>query len=163
MERTLKQVVCGLYVALACTACAQLPQAPERITINSDPPGARAWVSGRELGLTPLPVVIDEVFPMRWTARMDKSEDGFAFYRRLELLDLKKDGCEPYSNQITAAALGKDIQVTLKCDPNYVPPAIVSTGETIEQRLQKLEHLKSKALITEDEFQQQRQRILNQL
>lgn len=162
MTRKFKWIWSGVLVVVACSACSGLPKVRESITIESDPPGARVLVSGKDVGLTPLPVVIDTVFPMRWTARMNDSEEGFAFYRRLERLEIKKDGCEPYANQVTGAALTNDIKVALKCDPHYVPPA-AAPGETVEQRLQKLEQLKSNGLISEDEYRQQRQRILNQL
>lgn len=151
-------------------ACTGLPHKRERITIESDPPGARVFVSGKDLGATPLPVAVDEAFPMRWTARMNDAEEGFAHYRRLELLEIKKDGCEPYANKVTGAVLTNDIKVVLKCDPNFVPPvapAVIPTAppavDTMELRLQNLEQLKSKGLISEDEYRQQRQRILNQL
>lgn len=161
-KRDSRWVISALLTAASCVACTGLPQARERITIESDPSGARVFVSGKDIGATPLPVVVDAVFPKRWTARINDAEEGFAYYRRLELLEIKKDGCEPYANQVTGAALANDIKVALKCDPNYMPPA-AATGETVEQRLQKLEQLKSKGLISEDEYRQQRQRILDQL
>lgn len=161
MKRNARWILLPAVAMVA--ACAALPQKRERISIESDPPGARVFVSGKELGATPLPVVVDEVFPMHWTTRIDPSEEGFAHYRRLELLEIKKDGCEPYSRHMTGAALENDIKVTLKCDPNYSPPAAAPGAETVEQRLQNLEQLKSKGLISDDEYRLQRQRILNQL
>lgn len=140
------------------------------VSIASAPPGAQVWVSGREVGVTPLTVQLDQVFPRHWTTRIKSDEEGFAFYRRLETLDIKKDGCEPYTQQVVEADLARDINVTLKCDPNYQPAPVVSpaastpaSGVGIEQRLRTLEDLKTKGLITEDEYRAQRQRILDGL
>ena len=140
---------------------------PERITINSDPQGARVYVADKEIGTTPLAVVLDDIFPMRWTSRTDQDKgEGFAFYRRLAILELKKGGCEPYSAQVDTQTLTRDINVSLKCDPNYTPPAITepaATATSIEQRLQQLDALKQKGLLSDEEYRAQRQRILNQL
>ncbi len=104
--------------------CASLPGPPSKITLDSDPQGAQVAVDGREIGTTPLPVVLDQVFPMHWTGRVDSDVGpGFAFYRRLETVTFKKDGCDPYTSTLTGDALTHDVKVTLKCNPNYKPAA----------------------------------------
>ncbi len=152
--------------------CASLPGPPSKITLDSDPQGAQVAVDGREIGTTPLPVVLDQVFPMHWTGRVDSDVGpGFAFYRRLETVTFKKDGCDPYTSTLTGDALTHDVKVTLKCNPNYKPaatpaaatPAAAPQKGTIEQRLEELKSLKEKGLITDNEYRKQRQRILNQL
>ena len=141
----------------------------EAVLIESVPPGAQLIVSGRDIGVTPLTVDLDKVFPRHWTTRIKTDEEGFAFYRRLETLDLKKDGCEPYAQQVVETDLARDIKITLKCDPNYhaaqVAPAAVLPAPIvdIEHRLRALEDLKTKGLVTDDEYRAQRQRILNGL
>ncbi len=142
----------------------------EAVLIESVPPGAQLMVSGRDIGVTPLTVDLDKVFPRHWTTRIKTDEEGFAFYRRLETLDLKKDGCEPYTQQVVETDLARDIKITLKCDPNYraepvVAPAAVlpAPNVDIEHRLRALEDLKTKGLVTDDEYRAQRQRILNGL
>lgn len=169
-----KHVRASALVTLLGTAvfsgCASMPGPASKITIDSDPQGAQVIVSGKDIGTTPLPVVLDQVFPMHWTGRVDSDVGpGFAFYRRLETVTIKKDGCEPYTGTLTGDALTHNIKVSLKCDPNYKPappsaaPAAAPQNETVEQRLQQLEDLKKKGLITDDEYREQRQRILNQL
>lgn len=152
-------------------ACAANRFGPiDRITIDSEPQGAQVLVADKPVGVTPLAVVLDDVFPMRWTARTDKDTEGFAFYRRLDTLTIKKEGCDPYIAQVDSTDLARDIKINLKCDPNYKPPVAVepanpapvqrSTADNLEQRLQQLESLKQKGLITNDEYRVQRQRIL---
>lgn len=140
------------------------------VLIESVPPGAQVVVAGREVGVTPVTLELDKNFPRRWTSRVKSDEEGFAFYRRLETVDIKKDGCETYTRQFVEADLARDIQVTLKCDPNYQAPlAAPATAPApapvvnIEQRLRTVEDLKTKGLITDDEYRAQRQRILNGL
>jgi len=145
----------------------------EAVLIESVPPGAQVLVSGRDIGVTPLSVELDKAFPRHWTTRVKTDDEGFAFYRRLETLEIKKDGCEIYTQQVVEPDLARDIKITLKCDPNYQPgvvaaPAAVSTPAPvpavgIEQRLRTVEDLKAQGLITEDEYRTQRQRILDGL
>ncbi|MDA8364345.1 MAG: PEGA domain-containing protein [Gammaproteobacteria bacterium] len=178
MTRTSKRARKPAFLALLCAAalsgCASLPQPASSITINSDPPGADVIVSGKQIGTTPLPVVLDKVFPRHWTGRI-KSDvgPGFAFYRRLETVTIKKVGCKPYTKQYTGHDLRHDFTVTLTCGPQYMPapqtaappPAAAAPSgyAAIEQRLQELKNLKKKGLITDQEYQEQQQRILNQL
>ena len=162
------------FLALCCMAalsgCASLPEPVSSITINSDPPGAQVFVSGKNIGTTPVLVELDKVFPRHWTERI-KSDvgPGFAFYRRLATVTIKKTGCKPYTDQFTGKNLTKDITVNLSCGPQYLPPpqatpaATESRGTKIEQRLQELLELKNKGLITDQEYHTQQQRILNQL
>jgi len=164
----------ALLGAATLSGCASIPEPVAKITIDSDPQGATVYVSGKDIGITPLPVVLDQAFPMHWTSRVDSDVGpGFAFYRRLESVTIKKDGCKPYTSNLTGDALTHDIKIKLQCDPNYkpAPPAVAPTAapsvapqsETIEQRLEQLEELKKKDLITDDEYRAQRKRILNQL
>jgi len=145
----------------------------DTVLIESVPSGAQIKVSGRDIGVTPLSVDLDQAFPRHWTARVKSDDDGFAFYRRLETLDLKKDGCETYTQLVAETDLARDIKVTLKCDPDYrpavvaAPPAMGTPAPAsalgIEQRLRTVEDLKAKGLITDDEYRTQRQRILDGL
>ena len=168
----------SVWLALAVTA--MLPACAgtrfgsvDRITIDSEPQGAQVLVANKPVGVTPLAVVLDDVFPVRWTKRTDKDTDGFAFYRRLDTLTIKKDGCDPYTAQVNTDDLSRDIKINLKCDPNYKPPVVAeptrpapvqrATSDSLEQRLQQLEALKQKGLVTNDEYRAQRQRILGEI
>ena len=162
------------FLVLCCMAalsgCASLPGPVSSITINSDPPGAQVFVSGKNIGTTPVLVELDKVFPRHWTERIKNDVGpGFAFYRRLATVTIKKTGCKPYTDQFTGKNLKKDITVSLKCGPQYLPPpqstpaATEPKGATIEQRLRELLELKNKGLISDQEYHTQQQRILNQL
>jgi hypothetical protein len=153
--------------ALAAVAllfgCAGLEGPRETITIDSEPQGARVYVAGREIGVTPLKVVLDETFPRHWTSRAHPEEEAAFSYRRMETVDLKREGCETYTKVLVEQELKDDVRVSLKCDPNYRPPAPATEAQTVEQRLRALEDLRSKGLVTDEEYRAQRQRILNSM
>ena len=154
-----------LLTVAALSGCAGGPV--ERITIDTEPQGADVYASGRHIGVTPLEIVLDDVFPMHWTRRQDDDDVGAAVYRRLGTLTLEKDGCEPYSMRVNTQSLQQNIKAQLKCDPNYKPPVADKAGGKepaaageIERRLRLLDDLRKKKLVTEEEYREQRRRIL---
>jgi len=163
-----RQAVAKGAAALVCVAwmvsgCAGTGGPRESITFDSQPQGARVYVAGREIGVTPLKVVLEDTFPKHWTGRVRPDEEAFASFRRTETVDLKKEGCETYTHIYVEEELKDDIKVTLKCDPNYKPPAPTGQAQTVEQRLRSLDELKQKGLVTDEEYRAQRQRILNSM
>lgn len=158
----------------ACAAPGQPFGGPQdRITIDSEPQGAHVFASHVELGVTPVTVDVDKAFPRHWTGSTDKDKEGGIFYRRLSTLALRKDGCEPYRTTVDTNDVSHDLKVTLKCDPNYKPtpaaetPAkpqgVTADSESVEGRLLRLENLHKKGVITDQEYQTQRQRVLDEL
>lgn len=163
--RAARVVATALVSAAAIAGCATADRPAPRgsIVINTEPQGARIYVAGREIGSTPLKVVLDDVFPRRWTSRTRDEEEAFTSYRRKEVVDLQKDGCEFYTHVYVEEELGDDITVKLKCDPGYTPPAAAAGASNAEQRLRALDDLKGKGLVTDEEYKTQRQRILNSM
>lgn len=168
-KRTLTTTLLMLTMATALAGCAaNRAGPPDRITIDSSPQGAQVFVADKQIGVTPVLVVLDDIFPMRWTSRTKQDDEGFAFYRRLDTLTIKQAGCETYSALVDTSDLSRDIKINLKCDPNYKPPVAITPAppartETLEQRLQRLETLKQKGLISNEEYRTQRQRVLDEI
>ncbi len=167
--RAARVALCVAPLLLAGCAGGQIA-AREKVVIDSDPQGAQVRVGGKDIGVTPVSVALDDVFPKHWTSRISEDEQGFAFYRRLEVVELKKDGCAPFTTKLVDAQLDRDVvKFALKCDPNYkpapvaqpVPAAPPAPAATVEQRLRALDELKQKGLISDEEYRAQRQRILN--
>ncbi len=161
----------ALLAAVLISGCAGTATGPKSsITVDSQPQGASVYAGERALGRTPVTIVLDDVFPKRWTSRTEKDEEGFAFYRRLGTLNFRKAGCEPYTLPVDSDVLRDDIKVTLTCDPNYQPPAggeqkprDEAAASAIEERLRRLDELRQKGLLSEEEYRTQRQRILSEL
>jgi hypothetical protein len=163
------QWVALLAIAAGLSGCASTGSSNEsqagRIKITSEPTGATAYSDGTEIGTTPLEIVPGDHF-----------RSGFAgfSYRYIGKLSLKKAGCETWSTEVNDDILSKDINTKLKCDPNFqpTPPATTPTAgstpvsptkdQSIE-RLERIESLHKKGLISDEEFKQLRTRILEQL
>lgn len=160
----------GLLTAVAVlSGCAGTGGVSEstagKIKITSTPVGAVAYADGAELGVTPLEIMPNEHF-----------RSGFAgfSYRYLGKLSLKKPGCETWSTEVNDYILSKDVHANLKCDPNFQPPPPTSgstAGPTADspakdqsiERLERIEALHKKGLISDDEYKQLRARILEKL
>ncbi len=154
------QAIAALLGLTVLSGCAGLTPRTA-VTIDSDPQGASVRVSGKLVGVTPVTLDIDTVFPNHWTDKADPDEEGIAFYRRMETVDITKDGCELYTKRFMSEDVMKDHKITLRCDPNYRAPATAEGG--VEQRLRRLDELRGKGLISDEEFNEQRRRILNTL
>lgn len=132
-----------------------------RIKITSEPAGAMAYADGIELGATPLQIVPGNHFRSGFV--------GFS-YRYVGKLSIKKPGCETWSVEVNDYILSKDVHAKLKCDPNYQPPAaqpaagtVAPAQDTAVERLERIEALRKKGLISEDEYKQLRTRVLEKL
>jgi len=162
-NRAARFLMCFAAAVLAGCAGAQV-ESREKIVIDSQPQGAQVRVGGKDIGVTPVSVVLDDVFPRHWTSRISEDEEGFAIYRRLEVVELKKEGCEPFTVKLAENQMDRDtVTFALKCDPNYkpAPPApVAQPAGSVEERLRTLEELKRKGLISDEEYRAQRQRIL---
>lgn len=161
-----------IAVAGALSACAVAGSPGERpagtIRVSSDPAGAVAYADGVELGATPLEIVPGSHF-----------RAGFVglSYRYHGTLSVKKPGCETWSVEVNDHVLSKDIHAKLKCDPDLRPPARPapsppgptrsSPGQPDEdpyvERLERIETLHRKGLISDEEYGQLRARILEKL
>ena len=134
------------------------------VTIDSQPQGARVIADGKEIGKTPLKIEPDEVFPPRWIG---------GSYMVKGQLELKKMECEPVSMKVNDSVLSNNITQQLKCsDKQAIPtntPAnpqnekALPVNESTAQRLENLNQLREKGLVTDEEYKSQRQRILNEL
>ena len=134
------------------------------ITIDSSPQGADVIADGKKIGVTPMRIIPDDVFPPRWIG---------ASYMVKGNLELIKQDCEPLSMEVNDAVLSKPVNKELKCaqQGSVAPAAAAEVGSppekklntNVEQRLEKLKGLHDKGLVTDQEYETQRQRILNEL
>lgn len=127
----------------------------DRIRLASDPAGATAYADGNELGATPL-----EISP---GAHFRSGFVGMS-YRYYGKLSFKKPGCEPYSVEVNDAILARDVHARLKCDPGYRPPDLLTpASDKYAERLERIETLRKKALISDEEYKALRKHVLDEL
>ncbi len=157
-----------LAVTATLTGCAGSGSLTEsqtgRIKITSEPIGAAVYADGTEIGTTPLQIAPASHFRARFV--------GFS-YRYTGKLTLKNAGCETWSTEVNDLVLSKDVHAKLKCDPNYKAATLQPTGNTPNidpasgdqpsERLERVESLRKKGLISEDEYRQLRMRVLEKL
>ena len=134
------------------------------VTIDSQPQGASIIANGKEIGKTPLKIEPDEIFPPRWIGGSYMVEGK---------LELKKSECDSVSMKVNDAVLSNDISQKLACSDKQINQSNTSAkpqdenalpkNEIITQRLENLNQLHKKGLVTDEEFKSQRQRILNDL
>jgi hypothetical protein len=139
-----------------------------RIQITSEPAGAMAYADGAELGATPVTIVPGDHFRSGFV--------GFS-YRYTGKLSVKKAGCDTWSTEVNDYILSKDVHAKLKCDPNYQAPSSAApaaggnmgsgtrspAADPTVERLERIEALHKKGLISDEEYKQSRARIIEKL
>ena len=169
-----------LSTAMLLSACGSGPLLPtlgkqaDKLDITSDPLGAEVYVMGARVGVTPLALDQDLVFPVVYP-REQQSLYG--------VVELRKPGCTTQSIKVGTRAVSKGIQLKLACGDAVAPAVVVSplrqpaAAPAVEQtarevardhasyatRLRQIIELREKGLITEQESREIRQRILGEL
>jgi hypothetical protein len=160
-HRLITAACAGLAAAITLGGCGSMAvsEKSDRIRLISDPPGATAYADGGEIGNTPLTIDPGEHF-----------RSGFVglTYRYFGKLSFKKPGCAPYTIEVDDAVLAKDVHARLKCDPDYRPASTgekgtPAGGDRYAERLERIESLHKKGLISDEEYQRLRKRILDEL
>jgi len=134
------------------------------VNVDSVPSGANVIADGKHIGTTPMQFSAEEVFPAHWYS---------GSYMVKGSLELEKEGCNKMEMSVNDFVLSKDINKTLDCKQDLVikegaeAPVVDSsstkTEKDVEERLNQLKDIYEKDLITKEEYQEQRLRILNQL
>jgi hypothetical protein len=148
-------LICALIFLSGCSGASVKAQKPADVT--STPSGATVYANGKELGKTPLRHDLYDAFPAGWADWK---------YQAQGVLTVKMDGCEDYTLTVSDYALSKPIHAELKCSgpvqSDQAAP-IKTPDSGAEKRLEELEALYKKGVITKDEYNSTRARILNEL
>ena len=134
--------------------------------VTSNPSGATVYADILEIGKTPLRHDLYDAFPAGWQN---------ATYQAQGVLSVKKEGCEDFTLKVSDYILSKPIHAELKCnsiskseksapeDKGATPATQIAPSSGTEKRLNDLEALYKKGVITKDEYTSTRKRILNEL
>jgi len=146
--------VCLLIVSLsACAGNSLAPENNDQISVNSEPSGASVYVMGKRLGLTPTVVDVSAIYPVTYS-----QED----VQRYGHITLKREGCSEQTIKVSTGMVSRGLKADLDCqvkqEPGIEPPSLVD--KSVKQRLQELQSLKDEGLISEQEYQDIRIRIL---
>lgn len=154
-------VCCAIALSLALAAengsAAGLTR-PNEIDVASDPPGAAVYAAGKRLGVTPLTVRQQDVFPVVFPPGQQDAYGTLLF---------AKEGCKEQTVRVSNAVIRKGVNVKLDCGqaelakpqggaPGVPPP-------TIKERLLRLNELRDQGLVTDEEYREIRGKILGEL
>jgi hypothetical protein len=168
---------CGTLDAIVPTS-----EAGSSIRIASDPPGANLYIMGKHTGTTPMVINDRDIYPVTYGADTEKLY-GMVF--------LRKDGCEEYSRRLTRSDISNGLTAVLVCGadttaaslepvapqpteatdaPMSVPahqPKTHTKEEGLAERrlkqLKSLQQLHDEGLISDEEENKLRRRILDAL
>lgn len=128
------------------------------IKIESVPPGADVNVMGENIGVTPMMLSRDKVFPNLYPKEKE------SLYGKVTL---RKAGCLDFTRTISTEIGNYGLHAQLDCGDKSTASTSSGTAspasETVEQRLDKVKDLLGKGLITDEEAKKARERILNGL
>lgn len=164
-------IISSLYLL---QGCANSPTEQQKLpNVTSNPSRAIVYANGLEIGKTPLKRNLFDDFPAGWQNSV---------YTAQGVLIMKKVGCKDYTLKINDRILSEPIHAELECDNvsafEKLTPAVRAqnkiknidenkakskTEGTTQKRLKELEGLFKKGIITKDEYQTTRARILNEL
>jgi len=135
---------------------------PETLSVRSEP-AATVLVMGRDMGMTPLTIPVNAVFPAAYPPEQE------LLYGRITL---QRQGCKDYVATVSGKVLSRGLDVQLDCaaiaPPAAVPAPVASPAPAAEpasasQRLRQLDDIRRQGLISDEEYRQLRQRILDTL
>jgi hypothetical protein len=166
MIKTAGLILCVSILLTGCAGSTANHQKPADVTSN--PSGAEVYADSKKLGVTPLRYKLYKAFPAGWKDFM---------YQAQGVLTVKLDGCKDFALEVNDYVLSNPIHAELECNEptesvssttdtqdtnkSMAAPAVKPAGGT-EQRLKELEDLYSKGIITKDEYNTTRERILSE-
>jgi len=156
----------GLLLAAGCSSTGSLGNLVQvqaagnnPIRIESDPAGADVFVMGEKIGVTPLEINPNVVFPTTYPKEKE------SLYGKVTL---KRAGCSDLTKDVDIKTTNVGLHAQLQCGDIGPAPARTSreapgASQSVEQRLQRIKDLLDKGLITEEEAKKARERVLNDL
>ncbi|MBI5576786.1 MAG: SHOCT domain-containing protein [Deltaproteobacteria bacterium] len=152
---------CALFLsftaAAGCGGTAVLNRANE-ISVASDPSGAAVTAAGKRIGVTPLVIRQQDVFPVVFPP---ENQDAYG------TLVISKEGCKDHTVRVTNEVIRKGVNAKLDCGQSeLVKPragAPAAPPPAIRERLLRLNELRDQGLITADEYKEIRAKILGEL
>ncbi|MDA3869999.1 MAG: SHOCT domain-containing protein [Gammaproteobacteria bacterium] len=145
-----------LSLMLLLPACGQTPlihAGADAITVSSEPSGASIYVMGKKITETPAVIDLSAVYPVTYAQELQSD------YGRITL---KHEGCEDRIITVSSGMMSNGLKVKLDC-VTAKEPQVAAPASTAAQRLEELQVLKAKGLLSEEEYQTIRNRILDSL
>jgi hypothetical protein len=158
-----KAVITLFSTLLILQGCADVSVKQDKPpNVTSNPSGAAVFVNGLEIGKTPLHANLYDEFPAGWKN---------SIYQAQGVLQVKMDGCKDFVLKVSDSILSKPIHAELTCgeaSQSKKPIAAAASmtskkSSNTEKRLGELDEIYKKGIITQEEYQKTRARILSEL
>ena len=151
-----------LLLISACSGNTLAPKNSNEILVNSEPSAASVYVMGKLAGITPVAIDSASIFPVVY--QPDDAQD-FGY------ITLTHRDCSDKKIKISTRMISDGLKVSLDClTKEEEPVADISlqaekhvVERTVNQRLKELQALKDDGLISEQEYQEIRSKILESL
>lgn len=158
MMRRDRRVSLTLITSVLVSGCAWWGPQADQVQVQSDPPGADVYVMGEKVGVTPLSVPQDLIFPVTYPAA---KQDLYG------TLTLRKTGCVDSVRRVSTGAVSRGVHVKLECGTTGAgrdeAKGSAAGAEPLEERLRRLKDLQDKGLITDEDAAEARRRMLREL
>jgi len=145
----------------ACSGNSLVPKNSNAISVNSEPSAASVYVMGELAGTTPIEIDSNSVFP---AAYLPEDQQYYGY------ITLTHEGCSDKKIKISTRMISDGLKENLDCSVKEesvvdVLPAVEqhTVEKSVNQRLKELQALKDEGLISEQEYQEIRSRILKSL
>ena len=151
-----------LLLISACSGSTLAPKNSNEILVSSEPSAASVYVMGKLAGTTPVVIDSASVFPVVYQPA-DAQDYGY--------ITLTHKDCSDKKIKISSRMLSDGLKARLDCSTKQQAPSADITPQaknpvvvkTVNQRLKELQGLKDDGLISEQEYQEIRSRILEAL
>lgn len=151
MNKTLLSSLLASGLLSACAGGSMIPRDANQFTVSSTPSGATVHVMGKELGVTPLDVTKEQVFPLTYPKELEN---------KFGRIQIRHPGCEPYETPVSGYILSTGLKAKLVCAHTESKP---TARENPQERLRQLKAIFDEGLISEEEYQVKRQSILEDI
>jgi len=155
--KTIKPLLLSLVLLMA--ACSQTPLlsgGDNQVTVSSEPSGALVYVMGEMVATTPAVIDLSVVYPVTY------AQEHQGDYGRITL---KHAGCEDRVITVSSSMLSSGLKTKLDCfaaeAAQITTPALAD--KPVAQRLEELQALRDRGMISEEEYLTIRRRILESL
>lgn len=152
------------FAFMALTGCSGnglIHKNNQTLTIESTPAGASVHVMEENVGLTPMQLRLERIFPLVYDNHQQP------LYGKVLL---KKRGCRDYLVTVSSHLISEGLRARLDCDRNSHPDLEQlrqaeppTPDKSPKQRLRQLEELRKAGLITEKEYRDLRHKIMDSL
>jgi len=146
--------ICTLILLLSACSGNSLAPKNNNISVDSQPSMSSVYIMGEMVGTTPITIDSNRVFPAVYLPQ-DEHDYGH--------VTLKHAGCADKKIRVSPRMISDGLMVSLDCSVKEEVMVEGAAEKSVKRRLIQLQSLKDEGLISDQEYQEIRSRILKSL